>query len=478
MIFILDRKEYVVGVLNNSAPFSCPYFDDLHIENIETGVNSYEFSVPASHETASAIEVDGSVIVKDLDGKLQIFKIKQIDEVSSADGYFKEVYCEHLAISDLLTDIVRPATLKSYSLDMAVEYILTGTGWELGDSEFDSSQDIKFEEFITVLEALRKIMDLYGAEVQFEVIFEDGLIKKKLIHVKEQLGSPTYKVFSYTKDLGEVHRKEDSEGLITALIAIGKGDSTGKLVTLVGMTKKDGEFSTDADIDYVENTEALQIFGNKGKHLFGTAYYDTTSQTQLFDLAVKELKERSKPRLTYSCKVLLLERLEGWESEKVRVGDRVRIFDYSFSPVLLLEARVIEIRRSYTDMERDEIVLGDYRPLKLSDLSSIQRIQAKINEKEKKWEATSYKVEIHSSNGLIFKEGNIQTVLTAKVYIGANDITSSLNASQFRWKRTSDDTAGDVAWNTEHYGGTKSIVVTGEDVRVRATFSCELDIPE
>lgn len=476
MIYVLDRKDFVVGVLSNDAPFSCPYFDDFHIENIESGLNTYEFSVPASHETASQIEVNGSVIVRDLDDKLQIFSIKQVEEVNTMDGYFKEVFCEHLAVSELLTDVVRPKTMLSSSLNSSVAYILAETDWELGENEIDKSMDVVFEQHITVLEALHNILDLYDAEVQFEVIFEHGKIQKKLIHVKTQIGSPSYKVFSYTKDLGDVTRKEDSDGVITALVATGKGDEDKKLVTLFGLTRKTGDYETDVDNDYVENVEALQNFGKNGKHLFGTLATEATNQIELFDMAVKELKERSKPRLTYGCKVVSLERFEGWDAEKVRVGDVVRALDYSFSPPLLLEARVLELKRSYTDSERDEITLGDYRPLQFSNNKGIQALQKKILEKEALWEATAYKVEILSSNGLMFKSRDIQTVLEAKVYRGAEDMTDNFDANQFKWTRVSLNTAGDIAWNTEHFGGTKTITVTDVDVNVRATFNCEVNI--
>jgi hypothetical protein len=85
-----------------------------------------------------------------------------------------------------------------------------------------------------------------------------------------------------------------------------------------------------------------------------------------------------------------------------------------------------------------------------------------------------YKAEIISTNGLVFKDGNINTTLFCKVFHGANDITSTIDASRFRWTRVSDDATGDQAWNTAHASGTQSITVTGSDVQVRATFDCDV----
>lgn len=85
-----------------------------------------------------------------------------------------------------------------------------------------------------------------------------------------------------------------------------------------------------------------------------------------------------------------------------------------------------------------------------------------------------YKVEIISTNGLVFKNGIGSTTLEARVYHGSEDVTDTFNASAFKWTRISNDFEGDVLWNASHSGGTKTIPVTGSDVRVRATFNCEL----
>ncbi len=86
----------------------------------------------------------------------------------------------------------------------------------------------------------------------------------------------------------------------------------------------------------------------------------------------------------------------------------------------------------------------------------------------------NYDVEIISSNGSIFKNGQISTILLAIVRKGATDITDTIDANRFRWTRKSEDTEGDSAWNTSHFGGTKEIVVTKEDVNIKATFNCEI----
>lgn len=87
----------------------------------------------------------------------------------------------------------------------------------------------------------------------------------------------------------------------------------------------------------------------------------------------------------------------------------------------------------------------------------------------------AWKLEIISSNGNIFKNNIIDTVLSARVYKGKKDVTDELPASSFRWKRTSTNSIRDAKWNDADGIGVKSITITREDVNQRATFTCEID---
>ena len=88
----------------------------------------------------------------------------------------------------------------------------------------------------------------------------------------------------------------------------------------------------------------------------------------------------------------------------------------------------------------------------------------------------AYNVTIFSSNGNVFKNGNISTVLKAIVTKGQEDITSTLQNSAFLWTRVSSNSTADTLWNQEHTGVGSQIEVTEEDVDSQATFSCSIQI--
>lgn len=89
-------------------------------------------------------------------------------------------------------------------------------------------------------------------------------------------------------------------------------------------------------------------------------------------------------------------------------------------------------------------------------------------------EVSPYVVEVISTRGNIFKNGAISTTLMARVYKNKTDVTDTIDANRFKWTRISDDTEEDNRWNQSNFGGKKQIAVTSNDVRVRATFVCEL----
>ena len=121
---------------------------------------------------------------------------------------------------------------------------------------------------------------------------------------------------------------------------------------------------------------------------------------------------------------------------------------------------------SYWNLETGEVVLRAY-----ATTESVNEQAGRIDEIENQ---KMLRLVINSSNGNIFKNGQISTVLTATVFSWDNDVTSEYDENQFIWTRVSDDSDADDIWNINHYGGTKSITITNDDVKVRATFYCDL----
>lgn len=124
---------------------------------------------------------------------------------------------------------------------------------------------------------------------------------------------------------------------------------------------------------------------------------------------------------------------------------------------------------SYWDLETGEIHLTAY-----ATTTQMEEVSDRVDEIE---EQKMFRLVISSSNGSIFKNGIINTTLSATVFSWDENITDTLDPNQFIWTRVSDDAESDALWNNAHFGGTKSIDITSDDVRVRATFFCDLIDP-
>ena len=134
----------------------------------------------------------------------------------------------------------------------------------------------------------------------------------------------------------------------------------------------------------------------------------------------------------------------------------------------IIKAGVIQSQdgSSWWDLESGEVVLRAYATSK-----EVTEVSDRITTIE---EQKMLRLVITSSNGNIFKNGNVKTLLSAVVYSWDKDITDTLDANQFIWTRVSEDTEADKVWNEQHFGGSKAVVITSADVKVRATFYCDL----
>lgn len=87
----------------------------------------------------------------------------------------------------------------------------------------------------------------------------------------------------------------------------------------------------------------------------------------------------------------------------------------------------------------------------------------------------NYSVYISSSQGNTFRNGMINTTLSASLFKGGIDITDRIPDHNFRWTRISKNPEEDILWNETRYTG-KTLEITNEDVLFKAVFDCEITI--
>jgi hypothetical protein len=86
-----------------------------------------------------------------------------------------------------------------------------------------------------------------------------------------------------------------------------------------------------------------------------------------------------------------------------------------------------------------------------------------------------WRTEVTSNGPTVFTDKSQTATLTCRVYSWDEDKTNTIPASNFRWIRSSSDYASDEIWNSNHIG-TKSVVITHDDMMNNATFHCQVTI--
>ena len=125
--------------------------------------------------------------------------------------------------------------------------------------------------------------------------------------------------------------------------------------------------------------------------------FDTDEPNELRRLAYLKLKQHCYPAITYE--------VDGFVD--VEIGDTVQIYDDGFSPALRVKARVTEQKISFTNPASNKTTFANFKALesKLSD-----GIQAAF---ERLFEASKpYTIKLATDNGVAFKNGQGQTIVT------------------------------------------------------------------
>jgi phage minor structural protein len=386
-LYLLDTDKTTIGILSNRMPYSLPFFDDLQERSLDDHTDTLTFSIPGDHPEAEKVTSDKYILYPNYEEGYKLYKIKEVKESTSGNQYFKEVYAVISAQDDLLRDVVRPVEFQSASLEEIIEHILEGTTWIAGSIADFGLKDYKIDDYPTKLEALVEVVKEFGGEIEFEYITKGTKVYTQQVSVYEELGEKTGKLFTYGKDVKGIERIEDTSKLITAIIAVGKDDGNGGKLTLVNYTGSvPSGYEKPVDADWLGSIEAAEKYGIDGEHIFGV-YKDDKAQSvyELFDNALKVLKQYEKPLMTYKVDVALLEKLTGYDHMSVRIGDTIMVQDTSVTPALYVQARVRKLSRSLTNPLNDSVELGDYIPVIPPINKRIEDIQSKIRAKEEVW---------------------------------------------------------------------------------------------
>lgn len=487
-IYIFDQDERLRTIIGGKAPGACPFFDAEFKEQLN-GEISLRFTVPADHEDAAHIVEENLVVIRDTDGKYRLFQIREIREDRIAGTI--EVTCEDAAIAELNDEVIEGGYRPSHpheALHEALSATPGGSRWKVGhvDTSFPTGRSTDFY-YVSVMEAITRILETWDAEVRFRVEIEGGRITGRYVDLFVRRGTDTGKRFEVGKDITGIERTIDTTEVKTALYGRGKGEET-----------EDGGYGrriTFADLnggkEWIEDADATRRFGRPDpkwgqgavpgiRPRFGVYINEEIEDpAELLEETKKKLAELSQPKVTYSLSVVDLSNLAGFEHERVRLGDTVRVIDRKFQPALEIEARVIEITHYLDEPHKTQIVLGNFKPTIADVTREIKReLERKISKGDPiNWLSDKMETladELRATNGYIYMSPQDGILVTDKPKEENPTSAIQIKGGIMAIAKEYDAAKGDFNWRTfgTGEGFTADLIGAGtlnaDKVRVRS----------
>ena len=271
--------------------------------------------------------------------------------------------------------------------DQVLSGILEGTGYQLGNVDGLTRTGRLSFYYISVRQALVKIIESYACEFKIRYTFVENKIIGRYIDLNQRFGRVTGHQFEYGSNILNVAYEESSDDVVTALIGRGKGEQStdengeatggyGRRVQFkdVVWTVSNGDpVDKPAGQNYVTNEAARNIYGlhQNGvvKHRFGVyTNEDIEDPVELLKATYKELQRLSVPIVTFKANLLdLANAIE----QDIWIGDSVGIVRDQIG--ISFEARIHKLTIDKLDNNRSVAELGDYQTLQAKDRATRQQ---------------------------------------------------------------------------------------------------------
>jgi phage minor structural protein len=399
LIYVFDRDENLIAILENKAKNSCPYYDPLEIE-ILNGEHTFTFKVPSEHEDARRITERGFIAFRDELNELILFTVTEIEEVRGDFGE-RIIFCESAGV-ELLDEVIEDAFIDRRTPVQALERILTGTRWEVGTVQGTGQHTLTIK-YKTVKESLQDFINRWSGDVRFRVTIAGNKIQRRFVDFFTRRGADRGKRIEYKKDVQEIRRTIDARNVKTALFGLGaeifKEDETTETVTFKELTGQSFVVDETARQKWGRLTQ-----GGTRKHLFGVFQSSTENPEQLLEQTQKALEKLKEPQISYEIKAIDYGALTGAPHELALLGDDVIILDRELG--LQLKARIIERRKNRLDPQLNELVIGNFVPTFSNRLNEQeQEINERLNQQTAQFRESLKNIEVDTDGFL--REGDV-----------------------------------------------------------------------
>lgn len=452
-IAVLNPHDRVLAFLDNTHRNSMHYWSDELHEYLQGTANTYTFTVSSKHEDAVYI-VEGNKVAFVYNGKDYYLNIVHVEK----DEFTVTATAWSLSF-ELINENV--GAYKSESA-MSFEEYVTAFDPErtvrIGINEVsDKRISNEWTGEATVLSRLFSVANVFDAEIEFQTVLNDDYSLKEIVmnvyreHSDNNTGVGEFRgdiKLRYGKNVTGIRKESSIENLYTGIRPTGKDG-----LTIQGIEKEEldengvVEFYTqgpDIRAPQARDRFPSNLINKEDGYIFMPKSYDTDNKDKLYSMALSDLKTASEPVVTYD--------VTGYFD--TAIGDTVEIEDEEYVPTLYLSARVSEQVRSFTNPQANKTVFTNFKELQ-SEISEdlLQKVEDLINKTK------IYTCSISTDNGIVFKNNEGFTNLTANVIDNGVDRTDNFT---IRWFK-----------DGNHIYAGRTIKVRALDVESKAVYKFE-----
>ena len=439
LLTIHDSNLRKVAFVANEKQGTLNYFNDTWTRYLETGSSTFDFTVfkkaiisdIGRKRTYNALNEKAFVSFQ-YKGKTYLHTIRKVEENE------KIIKCYSINLNlELINEYANPyKSSKAMSFKEFCEEmdLLNYTFLKIGVNEVsDKKISAEWEGTDTKLNRLLSLAKRFSAEIEFDTrLNDDSSIKSFMVNVYHEhddsyqgVGQASSTVLEYGKNLKTITRTIDKTGIYNSVKPTGKDDH-GNVIDISGLgswsvnnAKGEREFYQLGA--HLVAPISMQMYPSTFTHSTGTLdqyirkdmTVESSNPEVIRSTAYRELKKNCYPAVTYEA--------EGFAD--LEIGDTVKVYDDGFSPTLLLEMRVSEQVISFTNPRNNKTTFSNAKALENRLSQGIQQQLDRMIE-----DAKPYTIKLATDNGIAFKNGQGQTIVTPTLMRGNKVINSG-----WRW---------------------------------------------
>lgn len=439
LLTIHDSNLRKVAFIDNNKQDTLNYFNDTWTRYLETGSSTFDFTV---FKKAIISDVGKKRAYNSLNEKAFVsFRYKgrtYLHTIRKIDENEKVIKCYSINLNlELINEYSIPykspkaMSFKEFCEEMD---LLNYTFLKIGINEVANKKiSAEWEGTDTKLNRLLSLAKKFGAEIEFDTrLNADSSIKSFTVNVYHEhddthqgVGQISPKILKYGKNLKTITRTIDKTGIYNTVVPTGKDDK-GNVVDIRGLgawsvnnAKGEREFYQSGAALYAPLS--MQMYPSTFTHSTGDRdqwtrkdmTVESSNPEVIRSTAYRELKKNCYPAVTYEA--------EGFAD--LEIGDTVKVYDDGFSPTLLLEMRVSEQVISFTNPRNNKTTFSNAKALENRLSQGIQQQLDRMIE-----DAKPYTIKLATDNGIAFKNGQGQTIVTPTLMRGNKVINSG-----WRW---------------------------------------------